>query len=228
MNLPQHVVIFVRAPQLGAVKRRLAVGLGAGAAWRFYRDTTAALLRKLAREPRLTLWLAVTPDRFVRQGRFWPCAIGRRPLRRIGQGAGDLGARMGRVFRHLPRGPVVIIGSDIPGIDVAALRAAFGELRAGEAVIGPAGDGGYWLIGLRRRPMPHRHLPGRLFADVRWSTEHALADTLASLPKDVTVARLHRLDDVDDADDWRIWRAQRRSGLRSSVPLSTLQSSGDR
>jgi glycosyltransferase A (GT-A) superfamily protein (DUF2064 family) len=113
---------------------------------------------------------------------------------------------MGRVLRHLPPGPVVIVGSDIPEIDAAAIRAAFAALRSHDAVFGPAIDGGYWLVGLRRRPPPRRHLPGTLFRDVRWSTEHALADTLAGLPKGARIALLHELADVDDVATWRAWR----------------------
>lgn len=201
-----HVVIFAKAPRIGAVKRRLAAGIGQLAAWRCYGDITRTLIGRLAREPRWRLWLAVTPDAAARATRFWPRGRHRRAIARIGQGAGDLGPRMGRVLRGLPPGPAVIVGSDIPEIDAAAIRAAFRALRSADAVFGPAGDGGYWLVGLRRRPRPRGHLPGTLFRDVRWSSEHALADTLAGLPKRMRVAQLHRLDDVDDIRHWRVWR----------------------
>lgn len=205
-----HVVIFAKAPRVGAVKRRLAAGTGALAAWRCYRDITRGLIGRLAREPRWHLWLAVTPDSTAHATRFWAPTRHRRAIARIAQGAGDLGARMGRVLRDLPPGPAVIVGSDIPGIDAAAVRAAFRALQSAGAVFGPAGDGGYWLVGLRRRPRPRNHLPGALFRDVRWSSEHALADTLAGLPKRMRVAQLHRLDDVDDIGHWRAWRERTR------------------
>lgn len=209
-----HVVIFAKAPRIGTAKRRLAAGIGQLAAWRCYRDMTHALIERLAREPRWALWLAVTPDAAGRATRFWPRARHRRAIPRISQGSGDLGARMGRVLRDLPPGPAVIVGSDIPDIDAAALRAALRALQSAEAVFGPAGDGGYWLVGLRRRPRPRGHLPGALFRHVRWSSEHALADTLAGLPKSLRIAHLHRLDDVDDIAHWRAWHAR---GMGSSV-----------
>lgn len=208
-----HVVIFAKAPRVGAVKRRLAAGIGALAAWRCYRDITGGLIGRLAREPRWRLWLAVTPDSAAHATRFWPRARHRRGIPRIPQGAGDLGARMGRVLRDLPPGPAVIVGSDIPDIDAAAVRAAFRALQSADAVFGPAGDGGYWLLGLRRRPRPRAYLPGALFRDVRWSSEHALADTLVGLPQSMRVAQLRRLDDVDEISHWRAWRAR---GMRSA------------
>lgn len=210
-----HVVIFAKAPRIGTVKRRLAAGIGQLEAWRCYREMTRHLIDRLAREPRWCLWLAVTPDHAVAATRFWPAARHRRAIARIGQGAGDLGARMGRVLRHLPRGPAVIVGSDIPDIDAAAIRAAFHALRSADAVFGPADDGGYWLVGLRRRPRPRGHLPGALFRNVRWSSEHALADTLAGLPKHMRIATLHGLDDVDDIGQWRSWRARSKANSTS-------------
>jgi hypothetical protein len=211
-----HVVIFAKAPRVGAVKRRLAAGIGQLAAWRCYGDITRTLIGRLAREPRWCLWLAVTPDAAARGARFWPRTRHRRAIARIGQGAGDLGLRMGRMLRDLPPGPAVIVGSDIPDIDAATIRAAFRALQSADAVFGPAGDGGYWLIGLRRRPRPRAYLPGALFRTVRWSSEHALADTLAGLPKHMRTAHLQRLDDVDDITQWRAWRARRR-------PASTIR-----
>jgi len=122
--------------------------------------------------------------------------------RRGGQGGGDLGRRMARVFQTLPPGPAVIIGSDIPAIRPAHIAAAFRALGQHQAVFGPATDGGYWLVGLRRRP----RLPRRLFERVRWSSAHALADTRAGLPKDMSVALLETLEDVDDAGAYARWR----------------------
>jgi rSAM/selenodomain-associated transferase 1 len=189
----RHLVIFARAPRLGAVKRRLARDVGVLAAWRFHRLTTGDLLRRLARDPRWTCWLAVTPDRAARNRRgLWPG-----PARALAQGPGDLGARMGRVFGGLPPGPVVIVGADIPGIGAAHVAQAFRRLGDHDWVLGPASDGGYWLIGARRRPA--LRLP---FQGVRWGGPHARADTLANLKRQ-RVALLGELDDVDTGADLR-------------------------
>lgn len=197
MRPSNHLVIFVKAPRLGAVKTRLAAGLGPLGALRFYRATSTRVVRRLAGDPRWRCWLAVTPDRFARAGRFWP-----RGVPRLAQGGGDLGARMARPLASLPPGPVVIVGSDVPGITADHVARAFRALGSAHAVFGPARDGGYWLVGLRRRPArvnPFRAVP--------WSTERALARTLANLDGRQKVACLETLEDVDDMDGWRRWRA---------------------
>src|SRR5215469_5568915 len=111
MQPRRHLVVFLRAPRLGRVKSRLAAGIGAIAALRFYRQTSESLLRALARDARWRVHLALTPDRDAVRASPWGMA-----LSRFGQGAGDLGRRMERAVRRMPPGPVVIIGSDIPAL----------------------------------------------------------------------------------------------------------------
>lgn len=189
----RHLVVFARAPRLGTVKRRLARELGDLAALGFHRENTAALLRRLGGDPRWTCWLAVTPDTWAaRPAGLWPG-----PCRPLAQGGGDLGQRMGRVLVGLPPGPAVIVGSDIPGIRPRHIAEAFQALGAHDWVLGPAADGGYWLIGARRRPT--LRLP---FAGVAWGSDRALADTLARLGG-AKVALLETLEDVDSAADLR-------------------------
>ncbi|WP_448189775.1 TIGR04282 family arsenosugar biosynthesis glycosyltransferase [Azospirillum sp. sgz301742] len=188
----QHLVLFAREPRLGRVKNRLAAGIGALAALRFYRAMLAGLLARVGRDRRWRVWLAVTPDRAV-TARHWP-----KGARVTAQGGGSLGARMARPLRDLPPGPVVIVGSDIPDVDAPHIAAAFRALGRREFVFGPATDGGYWLVGSSRR-----RLPRGLFEGVRWSSPHALADTLATLPRGALVGFVDTLDDVDDVDDWR-------------------------
>lgn len=104
---------------------------------------------------------------------------------------------MSRVFREFPYGPVVIIGADIPGITNAHIRQAFEALGDHEAVFGPADDGGYWLVGLKRLAAA----PPGFMRGVRWSTQHALSDTKATLPSQWRVAELETLRDVDTVED---------------------------
>ena len=130
------------------------------------------------------------------------------------QGRGDLGARMQRIFDVLPPGPVLIVGTDVPGIRPSHIAQAFRLLGGHDAVLGPAADGGYWLVGLRRRP---RML--QIFANVRWSSPHALADTLANL-EGCSVAFAATLSDVDDAHAFAASAARfGRRVLPSAVPL---------
>jgi uncharacterized protein len=185
------VVVFARAPRLGAVKRRLAAEIGARAALRFHVQTLARLLRVLCADRRFRTVLAVTPDRAT-------LSLPHR-VTRMAQDGGDLGQRMARAFRRFPHCRVALIGCDIPDAGAADVAAAFRSLGRAGAVFGPAADGGYWLVGMG----PRR--PARPFAAVRWSTHHALADTLANFAGR-RVAMLRTLHDVDTAADWRAWR----------------------
>jgi hypothetical protein len=191
VNGPQpHLVVFAKAPRLGAVKSRLARQVGAVAAWRFYRNSLAQTLRRLD-DRRWRTWLCLTPDTFA-PGPLWSGD-------RLAQGGGDLGARMARPFVNLPPGPVVLVGCDIPALERRHVSTAFAALGRHQAVFGPARDGGFWLVGLRRRPAPPRHRPG-LFTAVRWSGPQTLAETLEGFHNQ-PAALLEILADVDNAAD---------------------------
>lgn len=185
----RRLVMMVRKPLAGRVKTRLARGIGAVSAARFYRNATSGLIARLDGDRRWQLTLAVTPDAAAGDG-AWPAR-----LPRVAQRDGDLGARLQRLFERLPPGPVVVIGSDSPQVSRRHIADAFRSLGSTDAVLGPASDGGYWLIGMKRLGrMP------RPFAGVRWSSEHTLADTLANLAGK-RVGRLDLLDDVDEPAD---------------------------
>lgn len=186
------LVIMVKEPRPGRVKSRLGREIGmVRAAW-WFRRQALSLIRRL-RDPRWQIVLAVAPDRDGLRSRIWP-----RDLARAPQGQGDLSARMGRMLRSMPPGPVCVIGADIPGITRAHIAEAFAALGRVEVVFGPAEDGGYWLVGMARRQAVH---PG-VFKSVRWSTEHALSDSLATLG-DRSVACVATLADVDTYADLR-------------------------
>lgn len=184
------LVIMVKEPRPGRVKTRLGRDIGmVGAAW-WFRHQTGSLIRRL-RDPRWRIVLAVSPDQQGHVSRVWPA-----DLPRVPQGRGDLGDRMGRMLRIAPKGPVCLIGADVPGITRGHVARAFRALGRSQWVFGPAPDGGYWLVGAQRTAA----LPTGLFQDVRWSTEHALADTLASVPGG-RIAMLDHLRDVDTLAD---------------------------
>ena len=182
------VIIFARAPRLGAVKRRLAAGIGARGALRFYRRMLAATAWPIARDRRWRTILAITPTGARSDwGHLAPLGTPR-----MGQVSGDLGQRMDKAMAPFPR--TILIGSDIPGLGPADIAAGFRALGRADAVFGPALDGGYWLVGFGPR-RPHRP-----FAKVRWSSPHALADTLANFRRH-RVALLPPKRDVDSAED---------------------------
>jgi rSAM/selenodomain-associated transferase 1 len=195
MRTRPNLIVFAKQPRIGRVKSRLARDIGRVAAWRFYRAQLASLLRRLGRDTRWRCWLAVTPDEAVSRQR-WPAG-----WRVVPQGQGDLGRRMLRGFARMPPGLALLIGSDIPEISRRHTAAAFRLLQRHDAVLGPAGDGGYWLIGLRQNARPRR----LDFVPVRWSGPHALADTLEALNR-LSVGLAATLEDIDTGADLARWR----------------------
>ncbi|WP_183962998.1 TIGR04282 family arsenosugar biosynthesis glycosyltransferase [Sagittula marina] len=182
------LIIMVKEPRPGRVKTRLGREIGHTAACWWFRHQVTRLLRRTA-DPRWRVVLAVAPDRAV-PSRAWPAHVPR-----MAQGTGDLGARMARMLRHC-EGPVCLIGADIPDVGRPQVARAFKALGNHDAVFGPAPDGGFWLVGARH---PSR-LPHGFFRAVRWSTEHALSDSLGTLPG-WRVAQVDVLRDVDTAAD---------------------------
>ncbi len=198
------VFIFARAPRFGAVKTRLARDIGAAETLRFYRNTLHGVARRLASSGRLDVVLAVTPDKAVADTGYWPAGIAR-----VAQGRGDLGQRMVRVLKCAGSRPAIVIGSDIPDASAALVLAAARALGTKRFVLGPTQDGGYWLIGARH---PAR-LARRQLDGVRWSTPHALADTVARL-HDVSLLP-QTLTDVDDGRDYSLIKS--RQSLQQRV-----------
>lgn len=185
------VIVFVKAPQAGRVKTRLGVDIGMGRAAALFRVLTERTIAESMSGPWRVMLAVDPPSAMSGFDALWPPRLVRMP-----QASGDLGARMGHAFDAAPPGPVVIIGADAPGLRTRLLRNALRALRGADAVFGPATDGGYWLIGLARR----RVAPD-LFNGVRWSTKHALADTLKSLPSAFRIQYLEQLRDIDTAED---------------------------
>jgi uncharacterized protein len=182
------VIVFMRAPVFGRVKSRLAREVGMVVAWQFYRRASARLLRRLEREPTWTVrvaWADPPPLSLLsrRPHDFW-------------QGRGNIGQRMERCLRMASPGPVVLLGADIPGVRQAHIRGAFGRLGEAPVVLGPARDGGFWLVGARNGQYLQRPLFG---PNVRWSSGETLNDVTIQLRQPYALA--DRLADVDYAAD---------------------------
>ena len=159
-----------------------------GAAW-WFRHQVSNLLRRIV-DPRWDVVLAVAPDVAGMRTGIWPAHVARWP-----QGGGNLGDRMVRMMRTA-RGAVCVIGADIPGVTRVHVAEAFAALGRNDVVFGPAPDGGFWLIGARMGARCRRDM----LAGVRWSTEHALADSLATLGTQ-RIAFVQTLADVDTVHD---------------------------
>lgn len=181
---------MTKEPRPGRVKTRLGRDIGlVPAAW-WFRHQTRKLLRRLE-DPRWQIVLAVSPDVEGLKSRVWPAHLPRRT-----QGRGHLGDRMARMLALSHGGPACVIGADIPSIGRKHIAEAFKALGNHDAVLGPAHDGGYWLIGLKH---PSRQPKGFL-QGVAWSTKHAMVNSIATMP-DYRIATVTKLRDVDTVDD---------------------------
>ena len=200
-----RLVIFARLPVPGRAKTRLIPALGAEGAARLQDVMTRHTLAEAA-------GVADLADVEVRFTGGDAAAMAERygdAVAYLPQGDGDLGDRLARATAAVPAAareapsPVVVIGTDCPGLTTGLLRAAFDALDDHDVVLGPAADGGYYLIGLRR-PAP------ALFAGVAWSTDRVLAQTRSAAERaGLGVALLPTLSDVDVPADLPAARALR-------------------
>ncbi|OGX91133.1 TIGR04282 family arsenosugar biosynthesis glycosyltransferase [Hymenobacter coccineus] len=196
-----HLLVFAREPVLGRVKTRLAAGIGPAAALAVYRELLALTAAAVAgAQIPATLWLAEAPavGDPAQPRPEWPGL----PWR-VQPAADSLGGRMAQAFGEAfaaGAGRVVIIGTDCPGLSAELLRQAFDQLLRHEVVVGPAADGGYYLLGMNK-------LKAELLANKAWSTASVLPDTLADAARlGLRVAQLPTLSDVDSAADLAAWR----------------------
>jgi len=186
--MKKHLVIFVKAPRMGRIKTRLAKDIGNFNAWRFYRSTVNGLIKRVGQGKWDTV-ICVSPDNY--KGSFFDSRY-----KATSQGGGDLGKRMQRVFDDMPKGKIVLIGGDIPSIEKHHITRAFEALKNNQVVFGPADDGGFWLVGMRRAR--NRITP---FVNVSWSSADTMKETAANIKPNVRVAYVDRLNDVDTAAD---------------------------
>jgi len=210
------IVIFVRYPEKGAVKSRLAPALDEGLIVALYESFVVDLLA--------TLEASGHPFRIA----FTPADRGEEIFRRFGRHDGfpqtgaDLGERMKNCFQRCFAdgfSQAVIIGSDIPDLPPEIFAEAFTALETGGAVIGPAADGGYYLIGFREETF----VP-EVFEGIAWSTEGVFAETLERLARaGVGVHRLPCLRDVDTPEDLRdLVRRNRDTPFTQSRTMACL------
>jgi rSAM/selenodomain-associated transferase 1 len=198
-----QLVVLARWPAPGRCKSRLAAGLGAGRAAAIQRqlsDHTLAVARRARERIGCQLVLAVH-GLGARASRRWGRELG--CDRAVEQGPGGLGLRMQRqILRAQTEGArrVVLIGSDLPALESADLEAAFDALSGASLVLGPAADGGYWLIGLDR---PR----ASLLAGMPWGSPAVLERTLeAARNLELSPRLLCERHDLDRAIDLAPWR----------------------
>lgn len=205
-----RVIIFTRYPEPGKTKTRLIPALGPEGAADLHRrmgEHTMTWARRLKDTSGVSLEVRYA-EGDERQIRKWlgldiPC---------FHQGDGDLGVRMGRAFQEgfqAGMNRIIIVGTDCPGLTDDLVRGAFKGLNHDDLVLGPAKDGGYYLIGLGR-PIAD------LFLEIPWGTPEVLKKTLRIAEAlQLRVSLLEPLDDVDRPEDLPVWE----KFLTPSYPL---------
>ena len=190
MKNREAILVFQKNPRLGKVKTRLAVDLGDERALNIYNFLVAITFDELLKGPQ---------DKLVFYSEFLP-EKGPSIIHdsKVQQGI-DLGEKMKNAFDEAfscGYEMVVIIGTDCPNLSAEILNDAFVKLTQFDAVIGPAADGGYYLLGIKKR------LP-QIFETIEWSTSSVLSKTLEILEKNnCSFSLLPILYDIDEAKDW--------------------------
>lgn len=192
--MDKALIIFVRKPELGKVKTRLAAQIGNEKALQIYHqllDHTRTVVTETSCDP----FVFVTE---TQEGEYW------KGFSMEIQSMGDLGVKMHDAFEFLfDKGyaKVVIIGSDCPELSQVHLEKAYQLLDQHDLVIGPASDGGYYLLGMKK-------LYPLLWKDKNWSTPSVYQNTISTIQKlQLSFGELEVLNDLDEEKDipphWR-------------------------
>lgn len=205
--MKKRIAVFARRPEPGRVKTRLSPALPADLACQLYAamlDDTFETVRQATADSRTVFWADVPDTNRSPEGFYWHAQKG-----------AELGARLADAFDTVlvDEAHAIAIGSDCPGLSASMLERALSALERADLVLGPATDGGYWLIGLRRAAPS-------LFIDMKWSTETVFSQTLARAAEaGLSVETLPLLDDLDTpADLARLVSAVARGELAAAGP----------
>ena len=194
--MSEALALLARFPRFGGVKTRLAASIGDGPALQLYEALLLDVIDRLALLPvRLVLFLADSSNEENRSLARKYCLPDHLPIR--SQLGNDLGERLWNAYLELAETShrVVLIGADSPTLPVFHIEEAYRELHNYPVVLGPAADGGYYLLGLSE-PAPE------IFQGIAWGTPQVLAQTRTRLGE----RRWHELPhwyDVDTAEDLR-------------------------
>ncbi len=219
--MPQRLIVFTRFPEPGKTKTRLIPALGPEGAARLQRRMTEHILATaaiLSNRHGLTTEVRHEGGNSALMMEWLGSQFSYRS-----QGPGDLGRRMVRAFEDAfweSKKATVIVGSDIPGISAHIIEQAFDGLQKNDLVIGPARDGGYYLIGLKNTVPAETY--ARLFENINWGTDAVLSQTLQTARRSgLRFIMLESLTDVDRPADLHHWQKVKKI-LTKSTPVQKI------
>jgi len=216
--LKKKLIIFTRYPETGTTKTRLIPLLGVQGAAELHRkmtEHTLAKLKRLSRSHELTIEICYDGgDEYLMKNWLGP------DLDYQPQGIGHLGIRMKRAFEDAfgsETDAAVLIGTDIPDITDTVIQTAFDTLEQKNMVIGPAKDGGYYLIGLQSGS--RSSAMDKLFSGITWGERDVLDKTLdVAKHLELTFSLLDELEDVDQPEDLPVWERSRIHDDHNFIP----------
>lgn len=188
--MQNKLIIFIKNPELGKVKTRLAADVGDATALEVYQKLLSRCRQECSKvDAQRFLFYA----EFIDEQDSWSANLFHKKV----QDQGDLGDRIKGAFQEVAQEgtPTMIIGSDCYDLDASKIEAAFEALEQHDLVIGPANDGGYYLLGSRQ------YYPS-LFENIPWSTDTVFTKTIAAAKElELSVAVLEELVDLDTLED---------------------------
>ena len=193
--MSNHLIIFIKNPELGKAKTRIAKTTGDERALEIYKELlqhTRTMTTKVEANRHLFY------SRFVDTQDGWSGKLFDKKL----QIQGGLGEKMRDAFTRIQQegGSMVIIGSDCGELQTEIVEQAFAALQDHDVVLGPTFDGGYYLLGLKDANLD-------LFSDIDWSTEQVYPQTIQKIKdQNLTYAELTRLHDIDFEEDYLAWQ----------------------
>ena len=209
--------MFLKYPERGAVKTRLAHALGDDPAYELYLRFIADLAAMTCEVEAETVMVYAGPDDAV-----FPDFPSVRVIRQRGS---DIGGRMYHAFLDvfaLGFERAALIGSDCPDLPVRLVNDAFEKLAAADVVLGPGTDGGYYLIGCNRDTLCES-----MFSDIPWSTDAVFTETLKRAAREGLVcAQLESWSDIDEMDDLKQYYIRNKNGTLMSQTMKYLDATG--
>lgn len=195
MNATRTLLVFARVPERGLVKTRLALELGQEAALGIYLRMAEQVIASVRTSDMYETVICYTPAHDELAMRAW---LGS-DLKLLPQRGENLGLRMREAIEEVKRGgagQVVVIGTDCPAVESQTVVHAFSALETADLVLGPAHDGGYYLIGVHRAHAV-------LFSGIPWSSPDTLRQTMVAADANgLRTVLLAPQRDVDTAGDW--------------------------
>lgn len=196
----QALIIFTKNPEAGKVKTRLAATIGNEAALAIYHQL---LLHTVSTTKYLPVEKFVFYFNHIENEDVWNSKYYRKEV----QQGNDLGERMKNAFASIFQkdyGKIVIIGTDCPDVNAGIIMNAFDYLKSYDIVVGPAEDGGYYLIGMKE-------LRPNLFENIKWSTDTVLHDTISKCTTlELNYHLLPVLKDIDEEKDLQAFKLQKQ------------------